>query len=200
MKIRDVQRLCAAGRQYACRILYYQQPNRRRCKQRRSRKHPRFQRRRRRSPKGDWFAALFRMRPASGTPLQQALDRVGRYYSGLSATSLSGDPPQYSCQKNFAILATDGGWNGANTGRGNWDRTVPASMPTRPGVAYNPADTGLTEGMQFPKPYYEGATASSRRHVGGYRHVLLDKRLADKRSGGNNVLYKRQRPYPTGSI
>ena len=113
------------------------------------------------TPKGDWFAALFRMRPASGTPLQQALDRVGRYYSGLSATGLSGDPIQYSCQKNFAILSTDGGWNGANTGRGNWDRTVPASMPTRPGVAYNPADTGLTEGMQFPKPYYEGATASS---------------------------------------
>ena len=113
------------------------------------------------TPKGDWYAALFRMRPANSTPLQQAVDRVGRYYSGLSATGLSGDPIQYSCQKNFTILSTDGGWNGPNTGRGNWDRTVPASMPTREGVAYNPAETGLTEGMQFPKPYYEGASASS---------------------------------------
>ena len=44
----------------------------------------------------------------SGTPLRVALSRVGRMYGG----KLSGpDPLQYSCQRNFVLLATDGQWN-----------------------------------------------------------------------------------------
>lgn len=116
------------------------------------------------TPKGNWYAMLFKMAPGGGTPLQQALHRVGQYYSGSPAANsgLSGDPLQYSCQKNYAILSTDGGWNGANTGLGNWDKTVPAAMPVRSGsTTYDATATGLTQGAQMPRPYYEGSTANS---------------------------------------
>jgi type IV pilus assembly protein PilY1 len=45
-----------------------------------------------------------------GTPLRGALSRAGRYF----ANKVSGqtyDPVQHTCQRNYAILATDGYWN-----------------------------------------------------------------------------------------
>ncbi len=47
-----------------------------------------------------------------GTPLRRGLENVGRYYDG----DLSGkaSPINLACQKNFAILFTDGFWNGSN--------------------------------------------------------------------------------------
>lgn len=47
-----------------------------------------------------------------GTPLRRGLETVGRYYDD----DLSGkdSPIQLACQKNFAILFSDGFWNGAN--------------------------------------------------------------------------------------
>ena len=47
-----------------------------------------------------------------GTPLRRGLERVGRYYGNdLSGTE---DPIAYACQKNFAVLYSDGYWNGPN--------------------------------------------------------------------------------------
>ncbi len=119
------------------------------------------------TPKGNWYAMLFKMSPTDSTPLQQALVRVGEYYAGNAQTGLPidgahPDPVQYSCQKNFTIMSTDGGWNGPNTGKGDWDNTVPTSMPIKDGnTVYNISDTGLTPGTQFPRPFYEGATANT---------------------------------------
>lgn len=56
-----------------------------------------------------------------GTPLRQALERVGQYYAG----ELTGyDNPYISqCQQSFALLLTDGYWNGdvPNTAIGDSD-------------------------------------------------------------------------------
>ncbi|MBK4734815.1 pilus assembly protein [Noviherbaspirillum pedocola] len=49
--------------------------------------------------------------PGSGTPLRGALSKAGRLYAGKFGGG-DNDPVQYSCQQNFAILATDGYWNG----------------------------------------------------------------------------------------
>ncbi len=113
--------------------------------------------------KNSWYSALFSIAPSGGTPLQDALSRVGNYYSGSGTrTGLSGDPVQYSCQKNFAIMSTDGYYNSSTVNIGNWDRTVPASMPIKSGkTAYDPADTNLTQGANFPVPYYEGTSTSA---------------------------------------
>ncbi len=110
-----------------------------------------------------WFTELYSIDPNNGTPLQAALRRVGRYYSGLGmGYSTAGvgtdDPVQFSCQHNYAILSTDGFWNSNTVTLGNTDLTV----PTLPVTALDPVPaTGLTAGATWPRPFYEGPTAAS---------------------------------------
>lgn len=63
--------------------------------------------------KQDWYSRLFSISPSGGTPLREALSRVGRYYAKSSGLTGATDPVQYSCQRNFSIVTTDGYWNGA---------------------------------------------------------------------------------------
>src|SRR5690606_21791575 len=58
--------------------------------------------------KDDWYEELFEANPSGGTPLRASLATVGRIYAG----QYDNDPVQYSCQQNFALLTTDGYWNG----------------------------------------------------------------------------------------
>lgn len=44
------------------------------------------------------------------TPLRGALSKTGQYYANRASGQTS-DPVQYSCQRNYAILSTDGYWN-----------------------------------------------------------------------------------------
>lgn len=63
--------------------------------------------------KQNWYTNFLKANPSGGTPLREALSRAGRLYAGtLSAVTDAKDPVQYSCQKNFTILSTDGYWNG----------------------------------------------------------------------------------------
>ena len=65
-----------------------------------------------------WYAKLYAQEPGPTTPLREALARVGWIYSGKLNTGLTSgiptadDPLIASCQPNFAILSTDGYWNG----------------------------------------------------------------------------------------
>lgn len=61
--------------------------------------------------KNKWYKKLYGAVPTGGTPLRAALSKVGRMYAGKLLTG-EDDPIQYSCQQNFALLATDGYWNG----------------------------------------------------------------------------------------
>lgn len=54
-----------------------------------------------------WFSKLYGANPGSGTPLLGALAKAGRIYAG----KIGADPIQYSCQRNFTLLSTDGYWN-----------------------------------------------------------------------------------------
>lgn len=51
--------------------------------------------------------------PSVNTPLRGALAKAGQYYAN-KARSQTIDPVQYSCQRNFTILSTDGYWNTAD--------------------------------------------------------------------------------------
>ncbi len=57
--------------------------------------------------KDTWFTRLYKGKPSISTPLRAALAKAGRIYAG----KLGADPIQYSCQRNFTILSTDGYWN-----------------------------------------------------------------------------------------
>ncbi len=61
-------------------------------------------------------------RGSFGTPLRRGLERVGRIFQGRENGIAS--PINLSCQKNFALLFSDGFWNGGNPGTPNndWDR------------------------------------------------------------------------------
>jgi type IV pilus assembly protein PilY1 len=60
--------------------------------------------------KTNFYSSLYGAAPGGGTPLRGALSKVGRYF----AKKLPGqtyDPVEHSCQRNYAILSTDGYWN-----------------------------------------------------------------------------------------
>lgn len=75
--------------------------------------------------KTNWFNKLTAAIPNNSTPLRSALSKAGKLYAGKynpinsQGTSLNGvttvDPVQYSCQRNFTILSTDGFWNETTT-------------------------------------------------------------------------------------
>lgn len=82
--------------------------------------------------------------PASGgTPTRVALSKVGRLYAHKYNSSAV-DPMQYSCQKNYAFIATDGYWNGG-TGK---DLSGSSNI-------------GNMDGGSTQRPYFEGPTSSS---------------------------------------
>ncbi|KQV54359.1 hypothetical protein ASE26_01210 [Duganella sp. Root198D2] len=64
--------------------------------------------------KQSFYTELYKLNPDTSTPLRAALNEVGRLFKfGKNAAFPNGpDPIQAACQRNFAILATDGYWNG----------------------------------------------------------------------------------------
>jgi type IV pilus assembly protein PilY1 len=60
--------------------------------------------------KNAWYNKLYSISTTGSTPLRPALSTAGQMYAGKALV----DPVQYSCQKNFTILSTDGFWNGGN--------------------------------------------------------------------------------------
>ncbi len=79
--------------------------------------------------KTTFYTKLYGWEPAGGTPLRGSLDSIGKMYMGKSSTYK--DPVQYSCQKNFAILATDGYWNDNYSGVGEQDGAAGVTLPSK---------------------------------------------------------------------
>jgi type IV pilus assembly protein PilY1 len=66
--------------------------------------------------KTEFFNRLYGAYNSSYTSLRPALEKIGRYYAkkplgGHAWPSSLPDPMQYSCQRNYTILTTDGYWN-----------------------------------------------------------------------------------------
>ena len=96
-----------------------------------------------------WYNQLLSTNPSTSTPLRSALSLVGRIYAGKNPVSgFTADPVQYSCQQNFAILTTDGYWNGGG-GTKLDGTTAVGNQDVRPTPVPNP-----------PGPVYEGTTAA----------------------------------------
>ena len=91
-----------------------------------------------------WYSKFFAAKPYGSTPLRTGLATAGRYYAGL-LSSINGqtasDPMQYSCQRNYTILSTDGYWND----------------PSEPVQLDGSTEIGNHDGND-PRPYYDGST------------------------------------------
>jgi type IV pilus assembly protein PilY1 len=121
--------------------------------------------------KSNWYTKLYSAVPGGRTPLREALSRVGRHYGGKADginAGMDGDPMQYSCQQNFALLTTDGFWN-SNAGQnlaggsiGNQDNVVSTADPK-----YVTRESGTFDGNLL-------ATTSSSDSQAGGRDTLAD--------------------------
>lgn len=100
-----------------------------------------------------FFTDLYgRTIPQQGTPLRQALDDVGQYYSRTDALGpwsntpgVAGGGTELTCRQSYSILMTDGYWNGngaqsAGGAAGNADNTAGQTItgPNNPSYTYNP--------------------------------------------------------------
>lgn len=97
--------------------------------------------------RSNWWNNLTGTAPSSNTPLRAEVAKIGRYYAGqLTINSAHPDPMQYSCQKNFTILVTDGYWNEAESAQIK-------------GVAG--ADIGNTDNnaQTAPRPFFDGQSS-----------------------------------------
>jgi type IV pilus assembly protein PilY1 len=108
--------------------------------------------------KQKWFTKFYAQDApgGGGTPLREALSRVGRYYANVTNginSGMSDDPIQYSCQQNFAILTSDGYWTSNagdkldGTGIGDHDSNV-TSAP-RPLLDANSDSGTLADVAQY---------------------------------------------------
>ncbi|HYG12915.1 MAG TPA: pyrrolo-quinoline quinone, partial [Methylophilaceae bacterium] len=109
-----------------------------------------------------WYQKFYNINPNGGTPLREALSRVGRHYANVTGGINEGmpeDPVQYECQQNFSLLTTDGYWNGASGDKidgssiGNQDN-VNAGYSTRAIGAFDGNLSGASNTLADVAMYY----------------------------------------------
>ena len=98
--------------------------------------------------KANFYTKLNASTPNSWTPLRGAMSKVGQYFAN-KRSGQTVDPVQYSCQKNFHVLSTDGYWNadGETSSYG-------------PKALNNSTDVGQQDGTAV-RPMFDGATATT---------------------------------------
>ncbi len=103
-----------------------------------------------------WYNRLFLATASSGTPLRNALNNAGLYFSNRSSTGAYGPESgvdQLACRQNFTILTTDGFWNGDSGFSSNGDQDgTNGSIITGPG--------GLSYQYTAAVPYRDGPSLS----------------------------------------
>jgi type IV pilus assembly protein PilY1 len=96
--------------------------------------------------RGQWFSKLYTTDLIFGTPTRPALELMGKYYAN-KAPGQTFDPVQYSCQRNYTIVATDGYWNtSGQSARWSATRVDGTALGDQDGTA--------------PRPYYDSSAAS----------------------------------------
>lgn len=97
--------------------------------------------------KSNFFTHLYGQAPGGSTPLRPALVKAGKYFANKAA-SQTVDPMQYSCQRNYTLLSTDGYWNTAA------EPSQPKYLPTQ---LDNTTEIGDQDGVlaTSPRPKYD---------------------------------------------
>jgi len=122
--------------------------------------------------KQNFYTDFYNLSANNGTPLREALSRVGQYYAGKTSSSALDygminstnhpDPVQYSCQRNFTIMTTDGYWNG------NGGRDLSGNLIDYTNTTYGNQDNDSTNvfeqrgsSIYGPGGYYDGNLSNS---------------------------------------
>jgi Tfp pilus tip-associated adhesin PilY1 len=116
-----------------------------------------------------WFSKFFSQSAGGASPAREGLARVGRYYGGKEDSINAGmpatgadDPIQYSCQQNFAILSTDGYWNGQteSSGPGLYGGGLQLDGMTPVGQQDGDPTCPLSD-PYCPRPIWDGVSGST---------------------------------------
>jgi len=109
----------------------------------------------------DFYNWIFRLPSMGDTPLREAMQRAGDYFSMASGADSpynnipgSASSGQYGCRRNFHVMMTDGVWNDSVNNVGNLDNTS-TSLPASAGS-------------------YDPNSAFSRVYRDSYRDTLAD--------------------------
>jgi type IV pilus assembly protein PilY1 len=142
-----------------------------------------------------WYAKLYSQSPGPTTPLREALSRVGLIYAGVYGSGLTSgltaaadDPITASCQPNFAILSTDGYWNGTggrridnSTAIGNQDNTDTAPYSLRSQGVYDGGPAGGSDSLADVALYYyktdlrpllADSVPTTNKDTAGHQHMV----------------------------
>ncbi|MGE0876247.1 MAG: pilus assembly protein [Burkholderiales bacterium] len=128
------------------------------------------------SHRNAWYSKLFATNTSGSTPLREALARVGWIYAGQLNTGLTSgipaadDPVIASCQQNFAILTTDGFWNGS-------------AGQQLDGSSIGDQDNDISTA---PRPFYDGPNSSSQTATSTLSDVAFYYYVNDLRTGLTN--------------
>ncbi|HEX6706284.1 MAG TPA: PilC/PilY family type IV pilus protein [Albitalea sp.] len=100
----------------------------------------------------NFFTKLYGQAPSGSTPLRPALEKAGKYFAKKATSSQTYEPMQYSCQRNFTLLSTDGYWNTA---------AEPASY--KPQKLDGTGELGNLDGVlaTSPRPKYDSTGAKN---------------------------------------
>lgn len=107
--------------------------------------------------KTKFYTTLDGVPPSGYTPLRGAVQKAGRYFA-KKYPDQDYDPMQYSCQRNFLILSTDGYWN-TEAEHQESDTRLPKDYG-----AYDingALKIGNQDGRPTPRPMFDGATKTT---------------------------------------
>ena len=102
--------------------------------------------------KDSFYTAVNAASPGNSTPLRGALSKAGQYFAN-KARGQAVDPVQYSCQRNFTILSTDGYWN-----TGDEHTSSPKYGPYQ---IDNTTNVGEQDAYPTKRPMLDGSTVQS---------------------------------------
>lgn len=109
----------------------------------------------------NFFSSMYNASPSGSTPLRGALTKAGRYYANMAPgqdgrmvsgqSAATADPVQYTCQRNYTLLSTDGYWNTSDED---------SSWGYGPYKADGTTLVGQQDGYDV-RPQYDGSTTTN---------------------------------------
>ena len=114
--------------------------------------------------KARFYDSLYKSKPGGGTPLREALSKAGQYFA-YKAPKQSYDPVQYSCQRNYTLLSTDGYWNGDKGTQLDGKTYIGQQDDTEVRPMQDESKTTVTRVTRFSAPVTATETSSQTRNL-----------------------------------
>lgn len=121
--------------------------------------------------RNNFYSFLFSAPSEGGTPLRASFVRAGDLFKQDTSYKSDDFNTTLSCQQNFHIAVSDGGWNGSFSAPSGFDRDQNNLSPL-------PGDTGTTSD---PNAKYGGYTGTGEQRIfkSDYSHWNYGRNLAD---------------------